>query len=171
MVVLTGDSNEEIISSLSHRRILCVGTRIDGGKLSAPAIGFDELKELADYVIVEADGAHRLPIKAHAAYEPVIPKETNRTVLVIGADAFGLPISRICHRPELFANIAGVEIESIVTPEIVSRVITKERLGNCLFINKVEDEEKEIYARELADKLDLPVIAGSLRREEYLCLC
>ena len=30
-------------------------------------------------VIVEADGARRLPLKAHAAHEPVVPPEANQT--------------------------------------------------------------------------------------------
>lgn len=168
--VVTDGSCESIIAALKTQRAICVGTRIDGGKLSTPAIGFDRLRQIADYVIVEADGAHRLPIKAHADYEPVIPEGTDKTILVLGADAFGQPICTICHRPELFAGIAGVGIQSIVTSEIVSRVIIKERLGDCLFINKVEDENREAYARSLADLIHLPVVAGSLKREEYVCL-
>ncbi|MBQ3417976.1 MAG: putative selenium-dependent hydroxylase accessory protein YqeC [Ruminococcus sp.] len=169
--VLTDGSKEEISAALQSHRVLCVGTKIENGKLSAPSVRFDELKKLADYVIVEADGAHGLPLKAHTAYEPVIPKGTDKTVLVIGADAFGQPICETCHRPELFAQIAGVDIQSVVTPETVKRVIEKERLEDCLYINKVEDEQTKAYAQELANLLDLPVAAGSLRREEYLCLC
>lgn len=168
--VLTTASEEKIAAALKSRPVVCIGTVAGSGKLSAPGIGFDKLKELADYVIVEADGAHRLPVKAHAAYEPVIPEGTDKTVLVIGADAFGLPIADICHRPELFANIAGVDLQSAVTPEIIRRVIAGERLGDCLYINKVEDEATLKYARELAGMLDMPVTAGSLKREEYVCL-
>ena len=170
LTVVTGGSKEEIIKALRRRRVICAGTSAGNGKLAAPVIGFDELKKLADYVIVEADGAHGRPIKAHAAYEPVIPAATNKTVLVTGADAFGQPISGICHRPELFASIAGVEIRSALTPQIISRVITRERFGDCLYINKVEDEQAAVSARELADLLDIPVAAGSLKKGEYLCL-
>ena len=62
--VITEESEEMITDKLNSQRIVCVGTRVAGGKLSASVIGFDRLKELADYVIVEADGAHRLPVKA-----------------------------------------------------------------------------------------------------------
>ena len=168
--VLTGKSKDEVLNALRSRRVICAGTRIGNGKLSAPAIGFDELKKAADYIIVEADGAHRLPAKAHADHEPVIPECTDKTVLVLGADAFGRPIAEICHRPELFASIAGVDILSPVTPETVCRVITRERLGDCLYINKVEDGQAAAKARELAEMLEMPVTAGSLNREEYICL-
>lgn len=168
--VITENSAKAVADALKGKRIVCVGTRIAGGKLSAPAIGFDRLRELADYVIVEADGAHRLPIKAHAAYEPVIPKEANQTILVIGADAFGQPIGQICHRAELFSAIADTEIQAAVTPGIVSRVIKGEGYGDRLFINKVEDETAMANARALAALSELPTVAGSLRKERYVCL-
>jgi len=168
--VLTGESKDEIVSALQSRRVICTGTRIGNGKLSAPMIGFDELKTSADYVIVESDGAHRLPAKAHAAYEPVIPDGTDRTVLVLGADAFGQPVSEVCHRPELFASIAGAALQSTVTPEIIARVMIREGLGDRLYINKVEDARAAAYARQLAAMLDMPAAAGSLIREEYVCL-
>ena len=75
----------------------------------------------------EADGAHRLPIKAHADHEPVIPDGTDKTILVIGADCFGKPISDIAHRPELFADIAGVDKSSVIT------VFTRRRVQICTF--------------------------------------
>lgn len=170
MPVLAGGSAEELVTALRGRRVICAGTRVGSEKLSAPIIGFEELGTLADYVIVEADGAHGLPLKAHADYEPVIPDGTTNTILVMGADAFGQPVSRICHRPERFAHIAGVEASSIVTPEVVKRVITTEGCGDRLFINKVEEEQAAALARELAAMLDMPVTAGSLKKEEYLCL-
>ncbi|MBQ3265107.1 MAG: putative selenium-dependent hydroxylase accessory protein YqeC [Ruminococcus sp.] len=168
--VLTGKTYEEIVSALKSRRIICVGTKIASGKLSAPAVSFDSLRKLADYIIVEADGAHGLPIKAHADYEPVIPAETNKTVLVIGADAFGQPIAEVCHRPELFSMIACVDMRSAVTPQIIGRVITSEGYGDCLLINKAEDDKAKENAAVLARMLKIPVTAGSLKREEYTCL-
>ena len=170
IAVVTDNSVEEIKAALERHRVVCTGTRAGEGKLSAPAVGFDELKSLADYVIAEADGAHRLPIKAHADYEPVIPDGTDKTILVIGADCFGRPISDIAHRPELFADIAGVGISSVITPDIVSRVIKREGLGDCLYINKVGDGKTLQYARQLARLLDMPVYAGDLKKGEYLCL-
>ncbi len=167
---LTDGTKEAIADALKSCRALCVGTRAENGKLAAPAVGFDELKTLADYVIVEADGAHRLPIKAHAAYEPVIPDGTDQTVLVIGASAFGQPIERICHRPELFAGLAGVDLRSTVTPAVVQRVVAAEGLGDRVLINQAEDERTRQDAVLLADLLELPVTVGSLWREEYRCL-
>ena len=168
--IMTTESPEAIASALRSSPILCLGTRLADEKLSAPPISFDRIKKLVDYVLVEADGAHRLPIKAHAPYEPVIPGCTDKTILVIGADAFGQPIRDICHRTELFASLADADPSTPVTPAIISRVIAAERLGDCLFINKVESEAAAADARSLAALLTIPVYAGSIMKEEYRCL-
>ena len=50
-------------------------------------------KHLFDYIVVEADGSKRRPIKAPALYEPVLPRETTRVVGLIGLDALGKSIT------------------------------------------------------------------------------
>ena len=57
---------------------------------------------MADYIFAEADGSKHLPLKAHAAHEPVIPPEANQTILVLGASGFGKPIAAAAHRPALY---------------------------------------------------------------------
>ena len=84
---------------LRRRGIACAGTPMEQGKLTAPAI--DNWETMADFVLVEADGSAGRPFKAHADWEPVLPEERQATVLVMGADGFGKPISRMAHRPEL----------------------------------------------------------------------
>ncbi len=170
MPTLTDGSVDAVSAALHRHRVICVGTKTENEKLSEPAIGFEKLKQLADYVIVEADGAHQLPIKAHAAHEPVIPEGVGQTVLVIGADCFGKPIAEICHRPQHFAAAAGIDLRATVTPEIVKSVIAAEGLGDRLYINKVENDQDMANARALAEMPDMPVTAGSLKTEEYLCL-
>jgi probable selenium-dependent hydroxylase accessory protein YqeC len=66
------------------------------------------LRTAWDLVLVEADGSKRLPIKAPAAYEPVVPEGTDLVVGVIGLDALGEPMDeRTVHRPEPFATVTG----------------------------------------------------------------
>ena len=64
---------------MARTHCVCVGSASESGKFSAPELTFRTLCALADYVIVEADGSKRLPLKAHAAHEPVIPPEVNQT--------------------------------------------------------------------------------------------
>ncbi|MEZ4706390.1 MAG: selenium cofactor biosynthesis protein YqeC [Caldilineaceae bacterium] len=57
-------------------------------------------------LLVEADGSKRRPIKAPAAYEPVIPPSTTVLVTVMGLDAVGRPINaEFVHRPELLRQL------------------------------------------------------------------
>ena len=59
-------------------------------------------------VLVEADGSKRLPLKAPAEWEPVVPEGTDVVVGVVGLDALGWPMDgRTVHRPERFAAVTG----------------------------------------------------------------
>ena len=164
------DPSPAELSRLAAQGPVCVGTPAAEGKLAAPKLSFAALEGAADYVLVEADGARGLPVKAHAAWEPVIPDGTRRSVLVVGADCFGQPVGGICHRPERFCQLAGCELTDSVTPERVAAVIRAEGYGNILSVNKCETEAAWASARELGRRTALPAAAGSLWREEWQCL-
>ena len=87
--VLPEGGKDAVAAALSENGVVCVAGRSPEGKLSAPALSFELLSELADFVLVEADGSKRLPLKAHAPHEPVIPACAGQTVYVVGADGFG----------------------------------------------------------------------------------
>lgn len=164
--LVTGGA-EEIAAALAAHGAVCAGTPAEGGKLTAPRISFEALAALADYVLVEADGAKRLPLKAHAPHEPVIPANAGRTVLVVGADGFGRPIRDVCHRPERWAELAGAGTGDLVTPELAARVIAAEGFGDRCYVNKVESAAAYEAAAELAKRLNCPVVAGSLHKGVY----
>src|SRR5699024_1240057 len=62
---------------------ICMGTPTGEGKLTAPMQPWAELIALADYVLLEADGSKRLPLKAHLPHEPLIPAEANQVISVL----------------------------------------------------------------------------------------
>ena len=112
---------------------------------------------------MEADGSKRLPAKAHAAWEPVLPPERNRTVCVFGASALGQPIQDAAHRPELYASLAEVSPEAVITPAIAARVLAKEGGFDVLFINQADVLEDPTAALQpLVYTLPCPVAYGSL---------
>lgn len=167
--LMTGDA-EALRVALDKENVVCAGTPAGDGKLTAPEASFEELAALADYVLVEADGAKGLPLKAHAGHEPVIPANAQRVVLVVGADGFGKPIDKVCHRPALYAERAGAPIDAVVTPEIAARLIAAEGYGDRVYINKVESADDYAAAEKLARRLTCPVVAGSLHKGVYTCL-
>ena len=151
----------ELCEGFAHSPIVCAGSYNPEGKLTAPdSPGW---QYAADFVLVEADGSKRLPAKAHAAWEPVLPPKRNRTVCVFGASALGQPIQDAAHRPELYASLAEVSPEAVITPAIAARVLAKEGNFDILFINQADVLEDPAAALQpFADTLPCPVIYGSL---------
>ena len=124
----------------SQNPILCLGTLGKNGKLSPFPLPFSTLEQMADYVLVEADGSKRLPGKAHGRNEPEIPKESQRTVLVFGASALHKPISEVIHRVEIFQNFFTPTLtpDTLLTKELLLQAFRKENLGDCLFVNQLD---------------------------------
>ena len=169
-VMISSAGEAAVSAALSAHGAVCVGEPSAEGKLGPPSLSFDALARLADYVLVEADGSRRLPLKAHAPHEPVIPANAQRVVLVVGADGFGKPIRDVCHRSERYAALCGVSENALVTPELEATLILAEGLGDRVYINKVETAEDYDRAAALANRLTCPVTAGSLHKGVYLCL-
>ena len=150
--------------------IVCVASQAESGKLCAPWLSMGTLAQLADFVLVEADGAKHLPLKAHASHEPVIPEEAQRVIMVIGIDGVGKTIRETCHRSALYAQLAGVDEETVVTPQLAARVVNAEGYGDRVYINKVESAADYEAAQAMANEFSCPVIAGSLHQGVYVCL-
>ena len=168
---LTTDSKGEIAAALAETNCVCVGTWNETGKFSAPAVPFEQLLRLADYIFVEADGSKHLPLKAHARHEPVVPPEANQTILVLGASGFGKPIREAAHRPALYAGKLGVTEDTIVTPALAARLLALEALHTRVLVNQAETKEDLALARGLAGFLHCPAAAGALQKENVICLC
>lgn len=169
--VVLSASPDDVRAALSEVPVVCAGSiHLPTGKLTEPRVVFAELVRLADYVLVEADGAKKLPLKAHAEHEPVIPACAGRTVCVVGVDGIGAPVSQTCHRPQRFAQLAGVSVDDAVTPEAVAAVLRAEALHDVVLINKVETAADWQAARRIAALCDKPVVAGSLWRDDLRCL-
>lgn len=165
VVCVAGGSAEEVRLALAAHGVTCVAAPAVGaaGKLGPAALAPVELARLADYVLVEADGSKRLPLKAHAAWEPVVPEGSTQSVLVVGASGFGRPVREAVHRPERFCELAGCSPEDEATPEAVAAVIRAEGLAGRVVVNQCEGEGALACARRLEALLDVPVTAGSLR--------
>lgn len=164
--LLISPTEREVEAALRGERVVCVASRAeDGRKLTEPALGIEALAGLADYVLVEADGARRLPLKAHAAWEPVIPGCARRTVLVVGAGGLGRPVEEAVHRPEVFCELAGCAAGDAATPGLVAHAANAEALADVALVNQADVAPDA--ARELAALLDVPALVGSLRQRRF----
>jgi probable selenium-dependent hydroxylase accessory protein YqeC len=167
---VSGADEAELRSLLSRLSVVCVGLDAGDGKLKHPACSFERLSEIARYVLVEADGSRGLPMKAHTTNEPVIPEANSQTILVIGASGFGRTIRDAAHRPALYAELAGVDEDELITPELAARVALAENLHNRVFVSQADSELALAAAKELKLLLDCPVCAGSLHKKEYFAI-
>lgn len=111
--------HSEHLITVTARRLQAEGKLkgIDTGLVAA-------LARLADVVLVEADGARGLPLKAPAVHEPVVPAETTLFIPVVGGDAIGSRLSsESVHRPELIARLTGLRLGELLEPEAVAGLL------------------------------------------------
>ena len=171
MPCLVSPTEAEVRAALARADCVCVGSVSENGKFSVPELPFRTLCALAGYVLVEADGAKHLPLKAHAAHEPVVPPEANQTILVVGASGFGKPMRESVHRALIAAQALGVGEDTIVTPELWAGFLNFEALHTRVLVNQAENEQEQTTARALAAGLHCPVCMAALQKGWIECLC
>lgn len=137
-----------------------------------------------DYILVEADGSKRKAIKGWKDNEPVICKDTTKTIGVLSIEVIGKEVNEEnVHRVKKFTTITGaLEGDSITKEHILSLIFNSQGLfknsvgQKILFINKVESVEEIKLAHELVgliiekNKTALlldKVIFGSLKNKNY----
>ncbi len=128
--LVTSDSLDELRSQ-AETAISGSGTAVLGsGMLSKDRIAgvepawFPSLSPLADFVLVEADGARHRPLKGTADHEPALPDGTTLVVAVANISAFGKTVGEEhIHRPELFSELTGVGAGQSVTANAFARAL------------------------------------------------
>ena len=163
--VLMDPTAEQLAEALDRSRAVCVGSPAPMGKLAAPSLPMAVLRDLAPYVVVEADGSKGLPMKAHLPHEPVLPPERWKTLLLVGAGGFGKPIAEAVHRPEQFAKLCGADLPTPVTAPLLARVLLAEGGFDAVVVNQASDGPAMEEAVRLAALLPVPVFAGEIRRD------
>lgn len=118
-----GEDPAALSDLLRRLGVLTVGSVIGGGRVGKPAL-FGVLPELADRVLIEADGTRGLPMKVPNRTEPVLPDCADTVIAVNGLSAIGRPIGEVCHRAELAEERFGYRPDTPVTAEIMAAVLT-----------------------------------------------
>ena len=138
------------------------GTAAHGGKLTAPPQAqLERWMTLADIVLIEADGAKRMPCKAPAAHEPVLLPQCDTVLAVAGLSALRHPLREVCFRAELAAELLCVPQDAQLTPELLANLLASEAGGRkavgdrsfYVVLNQVDTKEQAALARQVADIL------------------
>lgn len=123
------DAPEELNSPLLLSKKVCLvtGLMTIDYRLHAPEERVLEsmhilTKEKNLYLLVEADGARLLPLKAPAEHEPSIPEWCNVVLVFVGLSGEGKPLTaEWVHRPERYAELSGLAMgETITTQAMVT---------------------------------------------------
>ena len=189
--LLLAETAADLVARLEAWRVECgrdplvgaspvVGTRVlDNGKLDGvPREWVPTLRDLpwVGAVLIEADGAARLPLKAPAAWEPVIAASTSLTIVVAGLDAQDVVLdSDHVHRPELLAALLGLEVGQRLPSERLCEALLAGYEGRVpvgsrmlVFLNKLDacTPSRELLAA--AATAPVEVWAGSARNDGAL---
>jgi probable selenium-dependent hydroxylase accessory protein YqeC len=115
-------------SELPSARHIAIGKTLNSVDGKLHGYSTDELDSLrrariADYLIVEADGAAGRSLKAHNDYEPVVSAHADLVIAVIGCDCIGCPLTDThVHRAERFAQLSNTPIGSPVTEADIAAI-------------------------------------------------
>lgn len=168
--MLTEPSMDKAAELLRTQGRVLAGTPCAGGKIKMPEDSFFHQLIKEEYpVLIEADGAKRLPLKVPAEHEPVLVKEATHILNVYGMDAVGEKLSRVCFRPELASKILRCSEEHVVTEEDIALLAMKfkeEKLKEykdcCYYVilNKADGPEEEEKALKICRLMDAESMAG-----------
>lgn len=190
-VVLLGenDPEETLDGALRKHGHVTVGLRLlsPGNKLQG--LSRSRVTQLlaqagCDRLLVEADGARGLSLKAPGEDEPVVPPATDLFVCLVGMDIIGRSLDeKNVFRPQRTARLSGLSLGDPVTVEAVARLCVHPQgmlkgcppaARSCIFLNKTDlpqgrQRARQVIAtaREYAGKKPDFWVYGSV--EENLC--
>ena len=114
--------------------------------LSPEAVGRLWDEGAAEYILVEADGARGLPLKAPRDHEPVIPDQATVVVGLVGLSALGRPLDEEhVFAARRLAGLTGARPGQRVDPQVAAQLIghpaglfkgTPSQASRVLFLNQ-----------------------------------
>lgn len=126
-------SPQVVSQALNQHGMVFIYERTWGGKVIG--VSPEYISSLADSVdsdtiLIEADGARRLPLKAPHKHEPVIPADTTLVVPVAGMNAVGQPFNEEnVYNPAPIIERYGFPLEMPIQPAWIAQIVRDETLG------------------------------------------
>lgn len=120
--LLTEDASV-IIETLRKNGYVFAGVP-EGPKIRAlPASEYAAVCEMADVVLVEADGSKHMPLKYPNPEEPVIPDNADEIIVVCGLQGLNKAARDVCHRLELVKQHLDITDDTLITPAHIYRLV------------------------------------------------
>ena len=131
--------------------------------LEEETIDYIANEDIFDFILVEADGARRRPIKAPREGEPLVPNSTDIVIGVIGLDAYGEDIDEdTIHRLEIFKQILDIsDREEVLDEDIIADLVihpkglfkNSDDAERFLILNKADSEERIEAGKKIKEEI------------------
>ena len=164
--------DEAEIRAAAARGGCMIGIRADQGHakgLEPEALW--ALLPLFDVVLIEGDGAKRLPLKVPLDHEPVIPCYSDLTLVLAGLSALHHPLQDRCFRLDRALALLGASAERMIDAAVMANLIRLGYLENpalaahmqpdrCIvLLNQCDSAEKLRAFLEIRAQLQMPAWA------------
>ncbi len=170
-IIMDGDDPDLALRNVlrEHTSVLMTGPRSQDEKkwlgLSLEVLSnvIHQCKELDAVTIVEADGSRGRSLKFPSEGEPVVPRETDLVVPVVGLDVIGKELHESdVHRAGRFSEHLGVDLGAKITCDHIIQFFSDDRGGLKgitsssdvrVLLNKTDSEIELRHGREIANGL------------------
>ena len=137
-----------------------MGERTKKDKLSAfPDTFIRKISKEPGVLLLEADGAKHLPVKAPEVHEPLIIPETDIVLNIYGMNAVGKKIEQVCFRKGMVTKVLKKKADDIFCPEDIE-ILAKSALSGRkqvsdsmeyhVILNQVDTDEQMKMAEKIA---------------------
>ena len=146
----------QIDSLLESERILMLASNdpYNNHKVTAPPQELlDYACTAADVVLIEADGARRMPLKWPKAHEPVVPENTDISICVAGLSSLGCPLKEALYNAE---GLPQAMSRDTIDEALISAIVSspdgglKDTYGDYrVFLNQADTKELQEKATHI----------------------
>ncbi len=118
-----------------------------------------------DYILCEADGSHRMPLKVHKAGEPVIPSGTGLVLQVAGLSSLGKPVAEAVHRYPLLGLSPGELVSASLITRILRQGWTHWGGPAITILNQADTPALRLQGQQIQQMLPGTTVICSLKEE------
>lgn len=160
----------DIQHKLETNGFVVAGTQISTEKMGALPESI-WIYDCADVVLVEADGAKRLPLKFPNDTEPVLPKACDFLITVVGLSCIGQELQKVCHCAALVEQTLGICGKHVLQMEDVAQILYKgygafwQQIQGCILGNQAEYMTVQ-QIQQFQKYFMYPCICGSLQANQ-----
>lgn len=176
-----GDPSVELFREFMLKYgVVWMGQETTEGKLKAfPEDYIETVSKEPGILLLEADGAKHLPVKAPAVHEPVICAQTDMVWNVYGMGAVGRRIEEVCFRVEEVCKILKKDKKDMLRAEDIvtlaeSRLAGRKNITDAMeyhvVLNQADTKEQERTAMQIAVQIGknakVHITSGLLAKKE-----